>query len=314
MLVRIMQKLAVVCLALAAAFVGFGCGGDDAPEPEPEQPCIGDPNVCLDVHTEGSGSQVLIMIADGPGWSRDYLAPVQTALASDALTVATFDHRGVRRSTVPDPVAYTMVDYVADVEAIRDRLGAETVHVLGHGFGASVAWGYLASHPDRVASLINIGGYTPASGSYFAAKSAIADRILFLQTATFIPDPLPTDVGDDCTARLQATWPVFLADPQLAIPSELQETTCTVSVEQQTLNQVYDVGHDFSAAAGVFTGPALVLFGKADPLNAVLGETSVAALANAAVEFDVLPNSGHLPWVERQTEFVDKVKATIGVP
>ena len=48
--------------------------------------------------------------------------------------------------------AYKATDLVADVVALIDRINAP-VHLVGHDWGASVAWGVAARHADRLASL-----------------------------------------------------------------------------------------------------------------------------------------------------------------
>lgn len=302
-----LSTLAAASLALA------GCSGDD--EPPPEQACPGDPSVCLDVRTQGDGDATLVIVGDGPGWSRDYLAPVQQELASAQLRVAIYDHRGTGRSTTPDPATYGMADYIADLEAVVASLGGGPVHVMGHGFGAAVAWGYLATHPDRVASIIVADGMSPRSTSYFAAKDKLDSRIEFLQTGGIIPSPLPPDEGNDCTARTQAYMPAYMHLPENGLTAEQQQISCTLSVEQQTLVGVFDVGYDFNAAANGYPGRAMVIFGKADPFGAELGEASLNALTSASeTVFDVLPSAGHFPWVEKPEEFFPKVKAFLGVP
>ena len=295
---------------VAAAAV-TGCASDPV-ETEPT-PCVGDPELCLDVSVKGTGSQALIIIGDGPGWSRDYLVPVQTALASDQLTVAIFDHRGTGRSTTTDPPQYTMVDYVEDVERVRVSLGVDTVHIMGHGFGASVAWGYLATYPTQVQSIINAGGYSPTSASYFSAQALLDERVAFLQMSNIIP-AIPDPVNDDCTPGLQIRLPAYMHQAEDPISAEMKQITCVASVQADTVNSVYNVGYNYNNVVAGFTGPALVIFGKADPYSADLGQATVSAMAGTTAQFEVLPSAGHFPWVEKPGEFLPKVKAFLGVP
>jgi pimeloyl-ACP methyl ester carboxylesterase len=48
--------------------------------------------------------------------------------------------------------AYKAAELVDDVVALIDRIDAP-VHLVGHDWGAAVAWGVAARHPDRLASL-----------------------------------------------------------------------------------------------------------------------------------------------------------------
>jgi pimeloyl-ACP methyl ester carboxylesterase len=49
--------------------------------------------------------------------------------------------------------AYAIDELVEDAVAAIDAAGATTAHVVGHDWGAAVAWGLAAAHPERVASL-----------------------------------------------------------------------------------------------------------------------------------------------------------------
>lgn len=49
--------------------------------------------------------------------------------------------------------AYALDELVADALAGLDAAGAERAHVVGHDWGAAVAWALAAAHPTRLASL-----------------------------------------------------------------------------------------------------------------------------------------------------------------
>jgi len=77
------------------------------------------------------------------------------ALVSAGLRVIAPDLRGFGESDRPDGVDdYRMRHIVADVVALLDGLGIEKVRVVGHDFGAAVAWIFAASFPARVERLV----------------------------------------------------------------------------------------------------------------------------------------------------------------
>jgi len=49
--------------------------------------------------------------------------------------------------------AYRLPALVDDALGVLDAIGARTAHVVGHDWGAAVAWQLAARHPDRVRSL-----------------------------------------------------------------------------------------------------------------------------------------------------------------
>jgi pimeloyl-ACP methyl ester carboxylesterase len=77
-----------------------------------------------------------------------------------ALTTAGFrtivpDLRGYGASDKPEAVeSYRLRTIVGDVLAVLDDAGAERAHVVGHDWGAGVAWLLAALHPDRVDRLV----------------------------------------------------------------------------------------------------------------------------------------------------------------
>lgn len=59
--------------------------------------------------------------------------------------------------------AYRITELTADVLALADAAGAERVHVVGHDWGAVVAWGLANAHPDRVLTLSALSVPHPAA-------------------------------------------------------------------------------------------------------------------------------------------------------
>jgi len=77
-----------------------------------------------------------------------------SALAAAGYRAVAPDQRGYSPGARPAGVAaYAIDELVADVVAMCDELGADRVDVVGHDWGAIVAWVVAARHPDRVRSL-----------------------------------------------------------------------------------------------------------------------------------------------------------------
>lgn len=76
-------------------------------------------------------------------------------LAQDGYDVYLYDQIGAGLSArLADPTQYTIARHVADLEAIRQRIGAERVILIGHSWGGTLAATYLAEHSNRVAKVI----------------------------------------------------------------------------------------------------------------------------------------------------------------
>jgi pimeloyl-ACP methyl ester carboxylesterase len=84
------------------------------------------------------------------GW-RKQIEPLATA----GFRVIVPDQRGYNLSSKPSGVAaYALTELVSDFIAIADQLGQEKIFLVGHDWGAAVAWSAALLHPHRVAKLV----------------------------------------------------------------------------------------------------------------------------------------------------------------
>ncbi|MBS4196661.1 alpha/beta fold hydrolase [Lederbergia citri] len=72
-------------------------------------------------------------------------------LTQDGYDVYVYDQVGSGRSSrLEDPLQYTIERHVADLEAIRGRIGAERIVLIGHSYGALLAAQYMARYGDHI--------------------------------------------------------------------------------------------------------------------------------------------------------------------
>ena len=106
-----------------------------------------------------SGLPPLLMLHGFPEYGGAW-ADLAPRLADRFHCVAP-DQRGYGRSWSPEGVAhYRGSELVADMAALADQLGAPLA-VLGHDWGAAVAYGLAMRHPDKVSRLIIANGVHP---------------------------------------------------------------------------------------------------------------------------------------------------------
>jgi pimeloyl-ACP methyl ester carboxylesterase len=118
--------------------------------------------VTLEVDDRGNGAPVLLL----HGWpDRGRLWRHQVdALGSAGFRTVVPDLRGFGDSDRPEPVeAYGLPNLVADVLGLLDHLGVERAHVVGHDWGAALAWVFATLAPDRVESLVALSVGHPAA-------------------------------------------------------------------------------------------------------------------------------------------------------
>jgi CubicO group peptidase (beta-lactamase class C family)/pimeloyl-ACP methyl ester carboxylesterase len=263
--------------------------------------------VTLHVRIAGSAKSgnVLIAINGGPGQSSRYMVSLEQ-LASPEFAVVTFDQRGTGRSSTPSD-GYALLKYVADLEAVREAVGAEKVHILGHSWGGIVAMRYATVHPQHVRSIILMGSGPPSRLVAQAGQANLGQRIGELQRQGIIPAELSTNPAE----VLEAILPAYFSDPGFRIPDELKETPYNVTVYQQTLSTLGN--WDFTSEVGKLDHQVLMLWGEDDPFGLPMAEATKNAFSKAQVEFAILKGCGHF-WHENPAEFFSRVRAFLKLP
>jgi pimeloyl-ACP methyl ester carboxylesterase len=78
-------------------------------------------------------------------------------LAAAGYHVLAPDQRGYGGSTRPEDISdYNIAELSADLIGLLDDIGAERAVLIGHDWGAPVAWGSAQLHPDRVAAVVGL--------------------------------------------------------------------------------------------------------------------------------------------------------------
>jgi pimeloyl-ACP methyl ester carboxylesterase len=87
---------------------------------------------------------------------------------------------------------YRMPELVADVLALIDASGAQRVHLVGHDWGAAVAWSVAAEHPDRLASLMAISVPHPAAflKAIPTSRQGLASWYMYFFQLPWLPEAL----------------------------------------------------------------------------------------------------------------------------
>ena len=136
---------------------------------------VGD--VSLEVDDRGSGPPVLLL----HGWpdaGRLWRHQVAALGGAGFRTVAP-DLRGFGDSDRPEGVeAYGLPALVADLLGLLDALEIERAHVVGHDWGAALAWVFATLAPDRVDHLVALSVGHP--GSFAAAGLAQREKSWYM--------------------------------------------------------------------------------------------------------------------------------------
>ncbi len=120
--------------------------------------------VNLEVHVEGEGRPV-VLLHGFPDSHRLWSKQVP-ALVGAGFQVIVPDQRGYGASDKPADVdAYSLPFLAIDVTAVLEALDIERAHVVGHDWGAAVAWGVASFAPERVDHLVAMSVGHPSAFS-----------------------------------------------------------------------------------------------------------------------------------------------------
>jgi pimeloyl-ACP methyl ester carboxylesterase len=110
------------------------------------------PDIDLHYVEAGEGSLVVLLHGFPEFWySWRHQIP---ALVDAGFRVIAPDMRGYNTSEKPDTVADYDIDRLADdVSDLLAHLGEDSAHVVGHDWGAAVAWHFAGRHPDKLDKL-----------------------------------------------------------------------------------------------------------------------------------------------------------------
>jgi len=102
----------------------------------------------------------VVVLHGGPG--SGIAAMARRHFDPEAYRIVLFDQRGAGQSTpsADDLTANTLWHLVADMEALRERLGIKRWQLFGGSWGATLALAYAETHPSRVSEIILRGVFT----------------------------------------------------------------------------------------------------------------------------------------------------------
>ena len=265
-------------------------------------------DVTLFVRTAGSvaSGNVLIASNGGPGLTGNYMRSLE-ALSGLELAVVTYDQRGNGRSTSPEMSStnFELADYAADIEAIREALGVEQIHLFGHSFGGLVSMAYAIRYPERVQSLILFGSAPPSWGVIQNAFARFGQRISALQADGTLPQQL-----DD---SLEAILPAYFSDPAFTFSSDDPGGVPEQNTAVNGLTWAAITGYDLTADLARLRLPVLILYGVDDPFGLPMAEASRDALVNAEVTYVLLDRCGHF-WHECPEAALGEIRPFLNLP
>jgi proline iminopeptidase len=246
----------------------------------------------------------IIAVNGGPGLSHAYMVQndLWERVAKNRLVVL-YDQRGTGASKrVQAGATQSMDAQVADLDAVRQKLGLNKFALLGDSYGGLVVMAYAAAHPEHVAKLILSDSPGPSWKS-----------IVHL-----LPETFP-DVEEQNTQEEQKLGPETEAAARASLRNHFRMIFYSPEKRDAYMSKMGDVGYepavgeavakatadlDLTAKLAGFQFPALVINGRYDMNVAPLTAWRLAhAIPGAKVVF--FEQSGHLPSYEEPDKYIE---------
>lgn len=242
----------------------------------------------------------------GPGADHSYFRPWMSPLAED-LQLVYVDHRGNGRSSRMASENYTIEAMADDLEALREYLGLGEMVVMGNSFGGFVSLMYATRYPANVSHLILIS--TAPSYEFWVDAQERAEKMATPEMKAVIPTLFSGDLKDD---EEYARWwdtvlPLYFHNFDKETGKAFNDRIVH-SLEVSNYMFKHEIPkYDVRPQLEKITAKTLVMAGRYDWVTPVTQSEEIHRLIPQS-NLVVFENSGHMPFIEEQGEFVRTVR------
>jgi pimeloyl-ACP methyl ester carboxylesterase len=221
-------------------------------------------------------------------WSWRHVIPL---LSRAGYRVLALDQRGYSPKASPDAVEqYRGEHLMADVLGVLDAFGIESVDLVGHDWGAAVAWQVASRHPVRVRTLTALS--VPHPGAFSEALRVDTDQ---RRRSAYMRDFATPGYEDtllaDGAARLRA---VFGRDTGVDVEHVLSRVG-TAPVLRRALNWYAAQSADWSATTPATPVPTMHVWSDQDEALGEYGARATERYVTGPYELVTLHGVSH--WI-----------------
>ncbi len=260
---------------------------------------------------EDPGKLPLLLLHGGPGACHDYLWSL-SSMADTGRRVIFYDQLGCGLSSldVAKPELWTIELYLEEIDAVREALGLEHIHLLGQSWGGMLAMEYMIRRPLGVASL--------------TIASSPASMVQWVQEANKLRQELPPEINAvllEHEAAGTTDSPEYLAAMTefynrhvcriVPNPDYVQRSFAKLAANPEVYNtmngpsEFHVIGTlknwDIISELGRINAPTLVTSGKYDEATPLIAQTVHTGISGS--EWVLFPNSSHTAHVEAAAEY-----------
>lgn len=261
---------------------------------------------------------VLVCHPGGPGFSSSEFADL--AALWEQFTLIMLNPRGTGGSDRPaDKRAYSIEDYVGDLEELRRHLGLERMLLLGFSHGGVVAMAYAAKHPGRVRKLVlasTLARFGPEQeGAMQTGMEKRATQPWAKDAMAALEEEQKGEFKTDAelTEIVLREFPLYFAHYDAAAAGYV-DTLRSDPVNADTLKLFNDEifsTFDLRDRLRNITATTLVITGDEDFIcGPICAEEICAGISGARMV--IVGDAGHMTFVEQPQTFHDEVADFLG--
>jgi proline iminopeptidase len=249
----------------------------------------------------GAGPEVVVLHG-GPGAHHDYLLPGFDLLAR-RRTLVYYDQRGGGRSPVAREVPVGWREQVADLEALRVLWGRNQLVLAGYSWGGLLALLYALEHPGRVERLALVSTAPVWRGAREIFEQRFLDRGASPVIQQMRAELASSGLKERDPERYRRRAFELSVAGYFHDPDRVKDLT-PFRITGRTQTEVWESLGDFDLRPRLHEigVPAVVLHGDDDPIPL---EASRILAQGLEAPLHVLPDCGHVPYVEAPDRFVE---------
>lgn len=256
---------------------------------------------------------VLVCHPGGPGFSSSEFGDL--AALWEQYTLIMLNPRGTGASDRPaDPRAYSIDDYVSDLEDLRQHLGLERMMLLGFSHGGVVAIDYAAKYRGQVRKLVLASTLARFGPDQEKAMRAGMDKRATQPWARDAVAAVEAEQAGQFKSEGELSdlvfreFPLYFAHYDAAAAGYVDSLRAE-PINADTLklfNEEIFPKFDLRSSLSSITAPTLVITGDDDFIcGPVCAEEIRAGIAGARES--VVDDAGHMVFVEQPQAFHDEV-------
>jgi pimeloyl-ACP methyl ester carboxylesterase len=237
------------------------------------------------IHYEIAGDGLPLVLLHGIGSnSRSWRRQLE-ALSKDFKVIA-WDAPGYDGSDDPPTEVKASMRYYADqLRGMLDSLGLKRIFLLGHSTGGAVALEFCRVYPQYLDRLI------VADARYAGSTSVLDERLRLIRTLS------PAELAQQRAPKLlSANASAELVNEVISTMSQVRRPGYEFAASALACSDAKDVIHNFPV-------PTMLIWGADDQI------TPVWDVLPPRVELKIIPNAGHLCYIEQPEHFNELVRS-----